>query len=170
MEISSRSVSRVIDRSVGRIAPVKSVVDKTGRDADDYRQLLRVRAWQAGQVAPDHGQDAFDRWQHAAVRNQLRTCQRELCRQPEMARYDYLPEDDRHAPSFERSMELRDLLRRLEERFGAEDWQLLQDYVAHGCNAASVWQAYGRQMSQRYFRERIRELCERCRRLVAWLR
>lgn len=149
---------------------MQAVADKTARDADDYRQLFRLKAWQAGKSAPDHGENAFEKWQYTAVRNLLRSCKRDLARQPELARYDLLNDEDRHAPSFEKSMELRDLLGRLRSQVDVAEWRLLLDYVAHGCNASSVWNAYGRQVSRSCFRKRVRDLCARCQRLLTEMR
>lgn len=146
---------------------MQAVADKTARDADDYRQLFRLKAWQAGQSAPDHGDNAFEKWQYTAVRNLLRSCKRELGRHPDLARYDLLDDEDRHAPSFEKSMELRDLLARLRSQVDVGEWHLLLDYVAHGCNASSVWKAYGCQGCRSSFRKRISDLRARCQRLIA---
>lgn len=167
METCHRSDNRIIERAVNRAAP-RHGVDKTGRDVDDYRQIFRIKAWLSAKVVPDHGKDAYERWQFIAVRNQFCSCKREFGWYPDLARYDLLPDDDyrRCAPSFEHQMEVRELVTKLRVRLVASDWQLLLDYVAHGCSAVSVWEAYGRQVSCGCFRRQIRDLRELCQQLI----
>jgi hypothetical protein len=128
--------------------------------------MLRMREWRASidwrkvpTPEPDHGKEAY---LFSAVRHQLCRCQREVMRQPEVARYDLLAEDDRHGPSFERRMEYRDLLRRLHRRIPPEDWQLLLDYAAHG-SVVSVWHAHDQSTGIRAFEKRVRRIRRRCR-------
>lgn len=167
MKISNQFVNQIVEMAVNRIAPVRSTLDKTARDSDDYRQLLHLKAWQTMRTVPDHGKDVFMKWQFVVVRNQLNSYRRELCRYPEVSRCDFLSEEDYGILGFEKHMELRDLLHKLHGKITDEEWELLINYVAHGCNASSVWKLYGQQVSESYFRRQLKTLCERCQRILS---
>jgi DNA-directed RNA polymerase specialized sigma24 family protein len=162
MDTCQKSRNLIVDRAAKRAAPLTARVDKRGRDQDDYRQLFLIRAWQASQTTPDHGTDVAEKWEFTAVRNHLRSCHRELKRHPEMARFDLLEDDEMHGPSFEGRMEVRQVVRKLEDHLNPTELALLAAYVAHGCSTVRVWSAYGETVTYRYFCKRLRELRIKC--------
>lgn len=141
--IADRAAARFV-RSFGRI-------DAAGRDVDDYRQLLRIKAWQAEKRC---GEAPFV---FTAVRNQVRSFARALGRAPEMARFDMDP-DLQLDNSFERQVEIRDVVRRVAERLAGDDFGLLVMYTEHGCDATSAWDSLGRPEPISTFRARIRKI------------
>ena len=168
MESCRPSVSQVIEGSVRRVAGSSGVVDKVGQDSDDYHQLFSFAAWFASRSTPDHGENVYERWAFTAVRNRLKTCRRTLVRAPDRAQYDeeiHLQETLAEEEAVER-LDQRGRLQKLRRVLEPEEWQLLQDYVVHGCNAASVWRAYDKPTSCRWFCRNVRVLLKRCRQII----
>lgn len=169
METYQQSTNRIVESAACRIAATTASVDRTGRDRNDYLQLFNMAALVAAQTTPDHGKNVRKRWATTAVKNRLRTCRRELIRAPEFAEYDeevhvqVTYEENRVA----RRMDQAKKLQKLREILTPDEWQLLQDYVVHGCNAASVWRAYGKPMSCRWFCKGVRALLGRCRQIIS---
>lgn len=170
MEICQRlSNHRVVEYAAKQAAPSSScTVDTKGRDRSDYRQLFALRAWLAGKTAPDHGgASSRARWEFTAVRNQLRSYKKEITRHPQCARYDLLSDDDCSDHSFEREMEMRNVVQKLGEFLTSVEIELLAEYTIHGCSSMGVWRARGCPGSYRYFCRQLRDLRRECRLLIA---
>lgn len=169
METYQQSTNRVAESAACRVAANNASVDRTGRDRDDYRQVFNMAALVASASTPDHGKDVHKKWASTAIRNRLKTCRRELVRAPDFAEYDeevhvqITYEEERVA----KRMDQRKRLQKLREVLTPDEWQILQDYVVHGCNAASVWRAYGKPLSCRWFCKGVRTLLNRCRQIIS---
>ncbi|OGO08171.1 MAG: hypothetical protein A2Y61_00370 [Chloroflexi bacterium RBG_13_60_13] len=158
---------RLVDHAAKKLATTEAHMDARGRDRDDYRQLLLMRVWLASQSAPDHGQNARERWEFVAVRNQLRSYKRELKRQPEFARWELLAEEEQpHAPSLERLTEIRQVLRKAEAYLKPFEAGLLVSWVEHGCSSRSVWDARGRPGAYLQFCRKLHHIRTKCRQYV----
>ena len=166
MHTEPRSVKRVIEGVLSKLNTADSAIDSTGRDRNDYSQLFQIKAWLVSKSAPTQDPDSFERWRFVSLRNEMVSCIRERGKAPEVARYDLLPEGDRHAPSFEYSMALRDLLWKLRQAVTSEEWDLLATYADHSQCVASVWRFYGETTTRRNFRKKIQNLRKKCQKLV----
>lgn len=164
MRTCQKSRDRLVESAARRVAPQTRAMDQTGRDRDDYQQLLAMKAWEAMDKVPDHGKDIAQRWRYAVVWNQLRDFQRELGWQPQVMRYDMLEEERRHAPSFEKLMEQRDALQKLEAYLTPREARLLVAYVVQGCNIRRLWEDMEKPCCYRHFCRRVEAVRAKCRR------
>jgi len=165
MTTFQETVDRIVENAACRVAPLIGAADVTGRDRDDYRNLFLERAWLAQKRSPGAQEDTAIKWTVRALRNQFLTFRRELGRHPEIARYDLESEVplDR---GFAKRMEQRDLLQKLRESISIGEWELLKNYLEHGCNASSVWRYYGRPISLRGFCKKMKDLRLRCQKII----
>jgi len=166
MDTCRKSESQVIAKAVARIAPKSGRVNVLGYDQDDYAQILKIKAWLAGQCVPEESDLAHTKWVFRAVKNQLRSCQRQLGRHPEMLRYDLLPDDDRGDPGFERRVSQRVVVKKLFQRLSEMDANMLTAFALADCNISEAWKAQGQPMSYRHYRRQVRRIQKRCRNFI----
>lgn len=160
MDTLQRSLDLCAERLSRRVAPMHNTVDITGRDRDDYQQIFRLKAveasiaFQKSQKPKSSSSEA--RWVFVALRNHAQTMKREMVRAPEMARYDLEP-DAQLTTDMEARIVKRDLLKRIRKSIASREWDVLMQYAEADCNAREAWRKYGKGLTSRAYRYKVRK-------------
>jgi len=145
-----------VGRAVSRIIPVKNRLDSTGRDQQDYTQLLWLKGLEAGwhfkQTRGKKQQSEKGRFVSTSIINQVRSLIRELRKSPEFVGYD---ESHDKIDNFELRFMQRDLLERIQVILTKSDWQILVCYADSDRNAREAWRLYGQSITERGYRKQV---------------
>lgn len=175
MPIAHEFQERWVERAAFRLSPIKTTVDETGRDWHDYRQILFLNLWRAQQdfqKIPKAKLTAlsFKKWSEVAVRKMYMTCLRERYRAPSRllrsGAVNYLRETAWVDDGLEKTVQNRDLLKKVRDCIDCGEWDLLMVYLANDCSASGAWKATGSCLTRRGFLKKINRICKKARDMV----
>jgi len=145
------------------------VVDKQGRDREDYRSLLNLHVLEKLHAVDNdiaNGEEGKARWVSTLLRHKSSDYHRKLT----VANYTFerIPDLPGYTPvagDFEQQLINTDLLRRLRTVLAVADWSLLSAYLENG-TVHDTWLATKPEISEGEFGKRLRKLFRKCRKKI----